>query len=62
MLPPEESEEGVEGAFLEKVSLIEEGMEALDSLFEYFVKLRISDEWETTELPALRHWVGSMGV
>jgi hypothetical protein len=62
VLPPEESEEGAEGAFLEKVSLIEEGMDALDSLFEYFVKLRISDEWETTELPALRHWVGSAGV
>ena len=62
VLPPEESEEGAEGAFLEKVSLIEEGMEALDALFEYFVKLRISDEWELSELPALRHWVGSGGV
>ncbi len=57
VLPPEESEEGMEGAFLEKVSLIEEGLEALDSLFEYFVRLRISDEWDSTELPAVRHWI-----
>jgi len=62
VLPPEESEEGVAGAFLEKVSLIEEGMDALDSLFEYFVKLRISDDWETTELPAFRHWVAAAGA
>lgn len=62
VLPPEESDEGVEGAFLEKVSLIEEGMEALDSLFEHFVKLRISDDWDTTELPAFRHWVSTAGA
>ena len=62
VLPPEESEEGIDGVFLEKVSLIEEGMEALDSLFEHFVKLRISDHWDTTELPAFRHWVSAAGA
>ncbi len=62
VLPPEDSEEGVEGAFLEKVSLVEEGLDALDSLFEYFVKLRISDDWDATELPAFRHWVAAVGA
>jgi len=61
ILPASESddEEPLEGAFLEKVSLVEESMEIVDSLFEYFLKLRTSDEWETEELPALRGWVGS---
>jgi len=61
ILPASEAdeEEPIEGAFLEKVSLIEESMEIVDSLFEYFLKLRASDRWETEELPALRSWVGS---
>ncbi|MBI4962859.1 MAG: hypothetical protein HY913_06255 [Desulfomonile tiedjei] len=54
-----DEEEPVEGAFLEKVSLIEESMEIVDSLFAYFLKLRTSDQWETEELPALRRWVES---
>ena len=54
-----EAEEDVEGSFLEKAYLIEEGMEIVDSLFEYFLRLRVSDEWETNELPALRRWVST---
>ncbi|MEW6352594.1 MAG: hypothetical protein AB1646_26405 [Thermodesulfobacteriota bacterium] len=50
-------EEGVEVAFLEKVSLIEEAMEAVDDLFRYFLGLRISEEWEKTHLPAMRSWI-----
>jgi len=62
ILPVSEAdeEEPIEGTFLEKVSLIEESMEILDSLFEYFMKLRVSDQWEMEELPALRHWVSSI--
>lgn len=52
-------EEDDEGAFLEKVSLIEEGMAAIDTLFEYFLRLRVSDQWELSELPALRRWIAS---
>jgi recombination associated protein RdgC len=59
ILPSSETDadEGPEGAFLEKVALIEEGMEIVDLLFGYFLKLRISDQWESTELPAIRRWV-----
>jgi len=61
VLPASEAdeEEPLEGAFLEKVSLIEESMEIVDSLFEYFLKLRTSDRWESEELPAVRRWVES---
>lgn len=49
-------EEDFEGAFLEKVGLIEEGLGLIDSLFGYFISLRISGDWETTELPKIRKW------
>jgi recombination associated protein RdgC len=50
-------DDGGEGSFLEKAYLLEEGLENIDALFEYFVKLRISEEWENIELPALRKWI-----
>jgi hypothetical protein len=61
VLPPEESEpeEGPEGRFLEKAALIEEGMEIIDSLFEYFLDVRMGDRWDTEELPKLRGWIES---
>ena len=34
--------EDIEGAFLEKVGLVEEGLGLIDSLFGYFIGLRIS--------------------
>jgi hypothetical protein len=59
ILPPDgsESDDGREGAFLEKVYLIEEGLATVDALFEYFLQLRISDKWELIELPELRKWI-----
>jgi hypothetical protein len=51
-----DQEEGPEGTFLEKIYLVEEGMQIVDMLFEYFLNLRVSDAWEASELPALRSW------
>ncbi len=61
VLPESEAdpEEGAEGRFLEKISLIEEGMEIIDSLFEYFLEVRASDKWESVELPSVRRWIDS---
>jgi hypothetical protein len=63
VLPADEVDGEVadEGAFLEKAFLIDEGMETVDMLFEYFLKLRISDAWETDELPAIRQWIATEG-
>ena len=57
--PVAAEEEGPEARFLEKAYLVEEGMAAIDELFEYFLQVRISGEWEKTELPALKRWVES---
>ncbi|MBM3300978.1 MAG: hypothetical protein FJY85_13610 [Deltaproteobacteria bacterium] len=64
VLPASETdeEEGPEAGILEKIALMEEGLEAVDLLFEYFLSLRSSDAWEVTELPAVRKWVKGAGV
>ncbi len=60
-LPSEEAdpEEGPEGRFLEKAHLIEQGIDNIDALFAHFLKIRISEEWDSQELPALRNWIAS---
>jgi hypothetical protein len=61
ILPTAEAdpEEGMEAAFLEKIALIEEGVEIVDKLFEFFLNMRLSDEWDARELPAMRRWIAS---
>jgi recombination associated protein RdgC len=63
VLPSEEAEadESAEGRFLEKAYLVDQGMEILDALFAHFLDLRISEKWESVELPALRGWIESSG-
>jgi hypothetical protein len=58
ILPSSESadDEDPEGGFLEKVYLVEEGMDMVDSLFGRFLKLRISSDWDA-ELLQLKRWV-----
>ena len=43
--------------FFERMQLIEELETLLLSLFEQFVRLRLSTEWDATVVPALRLWV-----
>ena len=47
----------LEGLFLEKMYLLEHFLEIIDELFEFFLKLRLSDMWEAKELPAIREWI-----
>lgn len=49
---------GLEGQILERVSLIEEGIELVNSLFRRFLLIRASDEW-SKELTKLRQWINS---
>jgi len=48
-----------EGLFYEKAGLIEKAITIMDSVFMYFIRLRISPEWERDELPALITWIKS---
>ena len=48
-----------EGFFYEKTGLIERAITVMDSVFMDFIRIRISPEWESSELPALIEWIRS---
>ncbi len=50
--------EGLEGQILERVALLEEGIDLVNDLFRAFIQLRISDRWND-ELLRLRRWISS---
>ncbi len=54
---PIESLDDVEGALLEKVYLLETILQFIDSLFERFIKMRVSNDWEDKVVPQIRAWI-----
>ena len=46
-----------DGIFYEKMFLIEEAVSVMDEIYQSFIKLRVSPEWETEEHPALVKWI-----
>ena len=46
-----------EGFFYEKAGLIEKATTIMDYVFMNFIRIRISPEWESSELPALIKWI-----
>jgi len=53
----EDDKEDPDGLFYEKRHLIEKAVAAVDAVFSSFIKLRLSTDWETHELPALLQWI-----
>ena len=49
--------EDPDGMFFEKMALIERPLAAVDAIYRRFLRLRLSGEWEETELPALSRWI-----
>ena len=49
--------EDPDGLFYEKVFLTEQAVEAMDSIFEGFMALRISSDWEEEESPRIKKWI-----
>jgi hypothetical protein len=54
-----ESEDDMEGIILEKVYLYEKIVRWTDEVFSRFIKLRISKDWNQTELKLMREWIHS---
>ena len=54
---PIESLDDVEGALLEKVYLLEKILKFIDKLFERFIKVRVSNDWENKTVPKIRQWI-----
>jgi len=53
----QDREEDPDGIFYEKMFLIEEAVSVMDEIYQSFIKLRVSPEWETEERPALIKWI-----
>ncbi|GAB6904477.1 conserved hypothetical protein [Desulfosarcina cetonica] len=59
--PPEtgplETKDDIEGLLLEKAYLFEKAIELINRLFNAFLNLRVSSDWNTSLLPEIRKWV-----
>ncbi len=47
----------IEGAILEKIGLCDKPVSIMDALYKKFILLRISEDWTTRHVPAMREWV-----
>ncbi|MFP4476555.1 MAG: hypothetical protein ACLFOY_13445 [Desulfatibacillaceae bacterium] len=56
-----EAPDELEGAVLEKAALCEKAVQVLDTLYSHFLKLRVSENWQTRVVPAVRTWCMSAG-
>ncbi len=53
----QDAREDAEGLFYERMFLIEQPVAVVNALFEEFIRLRVSPEWDQDELPALVEWI-----
>lgn len=61
-IPPTASNEGrddLEATVLEKIYLYDKILQFLEKLYKYFIKLRISNNWQRRELVMIKTWIGS---
>jgi hypothetical protein len=49
--------EDPEGIFYEKMFLINQAVSAIETIYSQFINMRVSPDWESRELPALRKWI-----
>ncbi|MGD9016835.1 MAG: hypothetical protein PVH30_05585, partial [Desulfobacterales bacterium] len=54
---PRESADEMEGTVIDKLYFIERITRLVQGLFQGFIRIRITDNWQQTELPAIRKWV-----
>jgi hypothetical protein len=52
-----ETKDDIEGAVLEKIFLYEKITGWLDVIYEFFVKLRVSPEWQEIVKPLIKKWI-----
>jgi hypothetical protein len=52
-----ENRDDMEGAVLEKFFLYEKIMGWLDAVYEFFIKIRLSPEWNHSVVPRIKIWI-----
>ena len=57
-IAPPESQDDLEAAVLEKIFLYDKILQFLEKLYKYFIKLRISNNWQGREIALLKKWIG----
>lgn len=53
----QDNREDPEGLFYEKIYLVEQAVDAVNSVFEAYIRERLSPEWKSHTLPALNGWI-----
>jgi hypothetical protein len=53
----QEAEDDPSGKMLERIYLIENAAKAMDQLYDYFLNIRYSAQWEETEVKLLAKWL-----
>lgn len=56
---PIESQDDVDGAVIEKFFLCDKVILLIDNIFKQFINIRLSDDWNKSVIPDLRHWIVS---
>jgi len=52
-----DTKEDPEGLFYEKAFLLDRAISSIEQIFVKFLKIRISNEWDIKELPAIQQWM-----
>ncbi len=52
-----ENRDDMEGATLEKIFLYEKIMDWLDAVYDFFIKIRLSPEWNEVVVPQIKKWI-----
>lgn len=55
---PPESQDDLEAVVLEKIFLYDKILQFLEKLYKYFIKLRISNNWQGREMELINKWIG----
>ncbi len=58
-IAPPESPDDVEGSVLEKIFLYDKILQFLEKLYKTFIKLRISNRWQSREISLIKKWLNS---
>lgn len=51
------NEEDIDGAVLEKFYFYDRLLIIVDNAFQKFIKIRLSDEWKSTEINKIKNWI-----
>lgn len=52
-----ETKKDIEAAVLEKIYLYDQLFQVMDKIFKFFIKIRVSTNWEKEHVPAMKKWI-----